>query len=126
MLNKKGQVLIIFVILLPLLVIVLGLLFDLVNLGLNKRKLDSVIKESVRYGLENYDLPDRDYNIEQLIYENIEDIENISIYDNNGLVISVSKKYQGIFKMLFSNNIYKIECTYYGSNEFGSIEIRKE
>ena len=53
--NNKGQVLIIFVIMLPIFLMVLALVVDLGLLSIEKRKIDNNAYDAVEYYLKNND-----------------------------------------------------------------------
>lgn len=53
-LNNKGQVLVLFVLLIPIFLIALIIGIEIVNLNIKKTKTINVIKETLSYGLNNY------------------------------------------------------------------------
>ena len=52
-LNNKGQTLVAFIILIPVLIMIFTLVVDLGLLSIEKRKIDNEIKSTITYGLKN-------------------------------------------------------------------------
>lgn len=113
--NKKGQVLVVFILLIPVFLTLFALVIDLGMLYKEKKHIDSSLKTATNYGLKHITEIDVKDKVETLIYKNINDTSNVdvSIIDNT-ITTSVKKNYSGIFKLLFKNNIYEIDLSYYG------------
>ena len=108
--NSKGQVLVIFVILLPIFLMILTFIIDLGMLSVEKRKIDNNTYDAAEYYLETNN---KDKTI-KLIKNNIEEAE-IDIQDSeNSIEISVSKEYKGIYNIIYDN---EIKITYIGNKE---------
>ena len=108
--NNKGQVLVIFVILLPIFIMILTFVIDLGMLSIEKRKVYNNTYDALEYYLDSND---KDKTI-KLIENNIEDIE-VNIEDSeNSVEISVSKEYKGIYNIIYDN---EIKITYIGNKE---------
>jgi len=108
--NSRGQVLVIFVILLPIFLMVLTLIIDLGMLFIEKRKIDNNTYDALEYYLDSND---KDKTI-KLIEKNIEDVE-VDIKDNyNSVEVNVSKEYKGIYNIIYDN---EIKITYIGNKE---------
>ena len=125
-LDKRGQVLVSFIIMMPIILLLLVIVIDLGLFGVEKRTVDDNVKTAVRYGVKNI----KDENIENkilaLLIKNIENINDnnidIDVY-NNYVKVGVNKKYNPLFNI--SNNL-EINATYYGSINDSKIEIKKE
>ena len=125
--NSKGQVLVLFILLIPCLLVCMAFVIDIGNLYRENKHLESSIKDGLYYGLNNANLVNVKEKTEELIRKNVDDIEEIKIQKNEDyLQIYVRKDYKGLFSFLFQNNIYKIESTYYGYKTDGKIIINKE
>jgi len=79
MMNKKGQVLVVFVLLLPLIILFLGLIVDVGNSLIIKKKSENIIKDLIIYAYRNNDthneeILDNDEQVEPNIEEN--EVEN--------------------------------------------------
>lgn len=125
--NSKGQVLVLFIVLLPALLTLLTLVIDLGLLYSEDKHIESSMKEAIEYGLKHQSDADISEQITQLLNQNISDIDNIEIEkQENYLQIKVEKEYVGLFQGLFSNNIYDIYNSYYGYINEGQQIINKE
>ena len=108
--NSRGQVLVIFIILLPIFLMILTFIIDLGMLYIEKRKCDNNTYDALEYYLESNN---KDKTI-KLIENNVEDIE-VNIKDSESSVeMSVSKEYRGIYNIIYNN---KIKITYIGNKE---------
>lgn len=122
--NKKGQVLVIFVLLIPVFLILLALVVDVGLLYKEKKHLDSSLKDATKYGLKHITDASVKEKVETLILENVGDTSEINVViEDNTITTSVKENYNGIFKMLFKNNIYEIEISYYGYMDDNNKEV---
>lgn len=128
-LNNKGQTLVMFIILLPILLMVFALIIDLGLLGIEKRKIENEVKSTITYGLKNIEEKDLELKLKKLLIKNIDDLEdkNINIkikIINNYISITVNKKYKPVFNIIKNN--YDITVTYKGNISNDRISIIKE
>ena len=118
MLNNKGQTLVLFVILIPIILILVGFITDIGLLALEKVKVDNTIKDVLKnsYGKENSE-------IITLLKKNDSDINIMGISNNDGILnIEIFKEYKGnIFKRK-----YDIHFKYKVYMENDKVIIRKE
>lgn len=111
--NNKGQVLVVFIILLPIIFMIFTFVIDLGLLYIEKKELDSVVENSLDYYINNKDVPLIEEKVENLIYKNVDDINNLEI-DNNELYfeITIEKEYKSLYSLISnSDNVlvsYKI------------------
>lgn len=113
--NNKGQVLVIFVIILPIFLIILSLVIDLGLMSIEKRNISNNTKDAVEYYLQS----NEEEKTKKLLNKNIDDIE-INIKDNDYYVeITVKKEYKGLYSIIKNENV--IEVTYKGIKEDKSI-----
>ena len=108
--NNKGQVLVIFVILLPIFLMILTFVIDLGMLSIEKRKCDNNTYDAIEYYLDSNN---KEKTI-KLIENNIEDVSVDIIDSENSVKISVSKEYKGIYNIIYDN---EIKITYIGNKE---------
>ena len=100
MLNNKGQVLVVFVILLPIFLLILTGLIDLALLNLEVKKLNSNTHDALEYYLDNYEEEDVLENTKTLLNKNVKNIE-ININDSDDKVtIKVEKNYKSIYSVI--------------------------
>lgn len=114
-LNNKGQVLVMFVLLIPIFLLVLVLVVDISNLYIKKDELNNInylVIDSI------LDKKIDDLEIKNLILKNDKDIIINKININNNVVeINLEKEYNGIFSHLVNMDIYNIESNYKGYKE---------
>ena len=107
--NNKGQVLVIFVIILPILLIILGLVVDLGLFALEKRKVDNNTYDSIEYYLKNIDTVDVKEKTTKLLENNLDNVD-IEIIDNNDYIeITVIKNYKSIYSVISNNEDISIK-----------------
>ena len=111
-LNNKGQVLVMFVLLIPIFLLVLVLVVDISNLYIKKDELNNInylVIDSI------LDKKIDDLEIKNLILKNDKDIIINYININDNVVeISLEKEYNGIFSHLVRMDKYNIESNYKG------------
>lgn len=125
--NNRGQVLILFVLMIPVFLLLLAIVIDLGLLYYEDKRLENTVKESVLYGLKHQSDVDVQERIRNLVNKNIDSIKDITVYqEENYIQVTVIENYKGLFTYLFKNNIYEIENTYYGYLSEGEFVINKE
>ena len=121
--NNKGQVLVMFILLIPILVLLFSFITDIGVVNLNKKEVNSNIKETIRYGLNNMDEPNLENKLTDMLKSNIENIKKIQInISTNKIEIILNVEVKGIFNT-FDKNIYKLKSDYIGTKEENKIKI---
>ena len=121
--NHKGQVLVLFMLLLPLIFMALALIIDTGLLYMEKRHVDFVVKDVVEYGMENINSV-TEKKLYDLIDRNLDLVNKKEIINNNGMLnITVSVEKKSIFSKIFGYEKYQIESTYKGMIEQNKIKI---
>jgi len=98
--NNKGQTLVLFVILIPVLLLVFVCFYQIGSIGLDKRKIEDSIETALEYGVDHVD--------SELLYVSMREIiteSNNGVRDNNididvlgdEITIVVKKKYKVAF-----------------------------
>lgn len=126
-LNNKGQVLVCFVIMLPILLLAITLIVNLGIYGIEKRKVSNTVKDTIKYGLNHIDDDNVKDTMRALIIQNIDDINasDINITTSNGYIkINVTKTEKALFSG-FNNNL-QIDVTYSGNISDNGIKIMEE
>ena len=126
-LNNKGQVLVCFVIMLPILLLAIALIVNLGIYGIEKRKVSNTVKDTIKYGLNHIDDDNVKDTMRGLIIQNIDDINasDINITTNNSYIkINVTKTEKALFRG-FNNNL-QIDVTYSGNISDNGIKIMEE
>lgn len=103
--NNKGQVLIMFVVMLPIFLLILSLVVDLGLFYVENRKVNNNTYDAVEYYLDNIDDIDVKNKTINLLENNLDDIE-VKILDNEENVeITVLMKYNGLYDIIYEDNI---------------------
>lgn len=114
--NSRGQTLVIFVIILPILLIMLTLIIDLGFMYIEKRNIENNVYDSTKYYLDNIDKEDIDIKVNKLLNKNIKDIDKLIIKDEEEIIeIEVSKIRKSIYSII--TNDTKISVNYKGYKE---------
>lgn len=114
--NNKGQTLVIFVIILPILLIMLTLVIDLGFMYIEKRNIENNVYDSVEYYLENIGDESIDTKVKKLLNKNIKDIDKLIINEESNYVeIKVSKIRKSIYSII--TNDTEISVNYRGYKE---------
>ena len=122
--NNKGQSLIVFVLLLPIIVLLIAIVADLGNLQVTKKKYENQIKNTINYGLKHLSDENINQKLNDLLNANIDANNNI-IIKNNLIQITVTSKEKSIFNQIIKKT-YDINLTYTGYIEDSNIKIKKE
>ena len=110
--NRKGQSLIIFVLILPIIVLFLAFFIDSSLSMLEKNKLDGILTDNMKSALNN-NICDTE-KIKQAIIKN----ENIDIsvdINNNDLIVHAKSSKKSLFGKLLNFSWYKLEFNYCGN-----------
>jgi len=121
--NSKGQVLVLFMLLLPLVFMMLALIIDTGLLYIEKRHVDLVVKDTTEYGIKNINSV-TEQELYDLLDRNLNDIKEKKIAMNDGILsISISLDKESAFSAIFGKDRYEIKSAYKGMIEQNSIRI---
>ena len=111
--NRKGQVLVMFIILLPIFFIIMTLLIDIGNLILTNNEINDVSYMVLEHCLDHLDEEDIiDTSKELLKLNNKElNIESFKI-ENNKVYLNVSYQVKGIISNIFNIKLFDINNKY--------------
>lgn len=110
--NNKGQTLVIFIFLIPIILLLFLSVIDYGIISIQKYKAESSVKDSIKYALNNQDLPNLDNTIKDLLNKNIDNITNINIDINNDYIsINLNIKENHLFNFLNINDNIKLSYT---------------
>lgn len=124
--NNKGQVLIVFILLLPLFLMLMVFITDIGLLYTESKKIENNVKEAIEYGLTTNDSEVKE-NIDKLLYSNIDNIKSSKVtIENNIITISITKDKKTVFNLFFKNNEIPISITYKGYIDNNKITYEKE
>ena len=103
-LNNKGQSLVVFVILLPILLLFMAFIFELGNITYLKNKYENEIKSTIEYGLKHQEDENLESKLNRLLDENLEGNKEINITESS-IEIHITHNPNGIYSELFNNNL---------------------
>jgi len=126
MLNNKGQSLVLFVIILPILILILILVIDIGRVIVLKQELKNISEIVLDYGLDNVDKENLSNEIEELIKLNKTDIDLIDVYiEDSKIYVDLSEKSNGIFSGFIDASIFNVKTAYVGYIENDEKRIEK-
>ena len=119
--NNRGQTLVAFLLVLPVLCMLCGFVFDIGLLNIEKRRMENVVKDTIQYGLKHQEEEAIRKNLEVLLNQNLEDISNQEILiEENRIEIDLSKKQKSLYSIMTGKKIYTLNVHYTGyQNEEG-------
>lgn len=126
--GRKGQVLVGFLLLLPLFLILFVFVVDVGFMKIAERSVENTIKEAITYGLKQEQLPEdeKQQKIETILKKNIDSIQMLEVtVTSEEIKVHVVVTRQNLFGTLINQRIYKIDKTYKGYND-QKIRIIKE
>lgn len=121
MLNRKGQSLVLFIILIPIMIGIMAFVIDCGNAMIVKNETDNVIQMVLDVSLDKeLELQD----IKELMDYNLKNNNDVMI-KSDSIYIKSSTKSEGIFSKLFGFNFFEIRSEYVGSIQDGKKKIIK-
>ena len=85
--NNKGQTLVLFVLILPIIVFIMLLVIDVSNMFITKQELNNINKIVLNYGLDIIEEENIDSKLEELINKNISVNEHTVKIENGTIKI---------------------------------------
>lgn len=123
-LNNKGQSLVMFIIILPILFLIVTLVYDVGNAIYEKDRLSNTNYLVVDYALSNIDVTED--KLIELINMNDDSISDISIMIiDNSVTIALEKDIRGVFGKLFGFNLTSVRSEYSGNIVLGEKRIER-
>ena len=104
MLNNKGQVLVLFVLLIPIILVVLVMVVDIGNLSYQKNSLNNICNLTLDYISEENNIE----KIKEYVKLNDKNIDNIEI-KNDKLILK--KRVDGLLSHVINIDIFDIEVS---------------
>ena len=123
--NKKGQVLVAFILMIPIILMLSICIVDVGFQSIEIRRIDNTVRNSVKYGIKNLDKENTESIMKSLIMDNLRNIDDAIItvdVDNNYAKATVTVKYKGLINI--TNKTIKLG--YYAKIKDDKIEINKE
>ena len=115
-LNNKGQTLVLFVMLLPIMLLVMVLVFDIGKSIVEKQKLDNISFMIVSYGIEHSKDDNIEGTLKELVTLNYKDATDVEILVKDDHVsVSLSGKVKGVFGNLVGKSFFEVRSYYIGN-----------
>lgn len=121
--NNKGQVLVLFILILPIFILLLAALIEIGDLLVYQNKLEKNSKYIIEYGLDNIEDLALKTKLEKLNQENLNGKAKI-IVDEEWIVVEVKEKKENVFS--FINIPLTIEFSYKGTKNGEKTIITKD
>lgn len=112
MLNNKGQSLVLFVLILPIIFIVMMIVVDVARMILLRQELNNVSYIALDYGLEVINEEDTISKVKELINKNNSDINNVSVEIKDD-IIYVNLE-DNVDLMFIKSNLFMVRTSYLG------------
>lgn len=112
-LNNKGQSLVLFIMIIPILLLIMVFVYDMGMLLYEKDRLSNTVNMAIDYALDNKEVSNEE--IKELIDRNINREVEIKIdRDNDSIKIEAQEEAKFIFSNLFDFDFTKIVVKYEG------------
>ena len=123
MLNNKGQSLVLFILIIPILLGIMALVIDVGNALNQKNKMENTIEFVINYGLEE-EIKD-EQELKTLLNYNLEDCENTLRITENKIIVSSTSYVEGIFTKILNIKGFLIKSRYQGYLDGDTKRIEK-
>ena len=123
--NNKGQVLVAFILMIPIIILMCVAITDVGLMNIESRRVNNTVRNSVKYGINNLDKTNIKDTMKSLIMDNLKNVDSISIdvdIDNSYAKATVKVKYNGLISV--SDKI--IISSYYANISDNKVTINKE
>ena len=111
--NNKGQSLVMFVLILPIILMILVMVVDIGKMMLLRSSLNNINYIAIDYGLDNLDRENIVGDIEEVIYKNKSDIDSVSVLIDDGK-IQITLKDNVDLLILKNSQIFYVKSSYVG------------
>ena len=125
MLNNRGQVLILFVIMIPILFGIMVLVSDVGNVIYYKQDMDNINKMVIDYGLDNIDKDNVLDEMKELAKENNKDVSTEIVFRDMEFYVSSSYYVNGVFSNILNKKGFLIKSKYKGYMDIDRKVIKK-
>ncbi len=113
-LNNKGQSLVMFILIMPILLFIMVLVIDIGNILGEKQELNNVNEMVINYGLDNISTIDEN-KLVSMINLNTKKMKNIEVeISNEQIKITLKKDVNSLISQVFNIKKYEIVSSYVG------------
>lgn len=124
-LNNKGQSLVMFVLIIPIILLILVFVYDVAGALYEKNRLSNTSYLACEYALDNIGSIDEN-DVISYILKNSDDLNNISVIIKDNIVdIELDKNIKGIFGKSFNFDLIEIRSKYEGTIIGGKKNIER-
>lgn len=124
--NRKGQILIFFVILVPLILTIAAFAIDISFNYYQSNKLHNISRMTINYGLKHINEPTIRSKMIDLIYKNDRDIDSYELtITKNKIHLKLKKTVNSVFGKIINIDFYYISANYTGTIDNSVITIEK-
>lgn len=114
-LNNKGQSLVIFILIIPIILLLFVLIYDVADAIYEKNRLSNTSYLAIEYALDNINSIDEN-SVVDYILKNSDNLNNISVIIEDGKVdIELGKNIKGFFGKSFNFDLLEIKTKYSGT-----------
>lgn len=126
--NNKGQTLVLFVIILPLLIFGMYFILNVGNLYTVKKSIDYNIKNAIKMRFSGRFTEDEvEKKINEIITKNVKNIKYLDIFvTNEKIIVNIEVNVDTNLPKIFNKSYYTIKSKYNGYNLNEQIIIEKE
>lgn len=126
MLNNKGQSLVLFVVIIPILLFILILVIDIGKAINLKQELNNINKIVLDYGLDNLDQDNLEEEMTELVKLNNNEIDKIDIrFDDDKIYLNISCDMDLMFISIANISLFEITSSYVGYIQDDNKRIEK-
>lgn len=125
--DNKGQALVAFILILPIILVVFAIVIDFGLLSIEKRKIANNVQDCILYGLDHMDDDNLEERLREYMYVNIEpkNIKDLNLeITGNSITITLIYKYKNLFGFIGERS-NEISVSYIGTKEDNYIELKK-
>ena len=112
MLNNKGQSLVLFILIIPILLGIMALVIDVGNALNRKNEIENTIEYVINYGLEKEIKEEKE--LKTLLNYNLDNCENTLRITENKIIVSTTAYVDGIFTKILNIKGFLIKSSYQG------------
>ncbi len=125
--NNKGQSLISFVLIIPVILLILFMVYDIGNMILLRLELDNINYLVIDYGLDKLDDTELNFKLNEMIKKNKDDIDIISVSISEGKIkISLEDRLDNKLSLINKFKTFNVKSNYIGYRENDKKIIRKD
>ena len=125
--NSRGQSLISFVLIIPIILMILFMVYDIGNMVLLREKLDNINYITIDYGLDKLEDNDLANKINEMIKKNKDDIDIINISISDGKInIILEDRLDNKLSLINKFKIFNVKSSYIGYIENDKKIIRRD